>query len=66
MRCKACDSLLGRGGDFVYCRKCINASQDVDIHLDSLYYENHTKYKNDLKLQVFLSEYERKEVLNQE
>ena len=62
MRCKACDAMLGKTGDDTYCRKCIVASEDVDMYNDSLFRDNYSNHNHDLRVQLFLSEYEKKEL----
>ena len=62
MRCKACDAMLGKTGDDTYCRKCIIASEDVDMYNDSLFRDNYSKHNHELRVQLFLSEYEKKEL----
>lgn len=63
MRCKACDVMLGKTSDGTYCRKCIVASEDVDMYNDSTFRENYTKHSHELRVQMFLSEYEKKELI---
>lgn len=62
MRCKACDCSLNNSHDDTYCRKCINASNDVDVYNDTVYRNNNLN--NDLKLHLFIIKYERNELLN--
>ena len=64
MRCKACDAMLGNSGDDTYCRKCIVASEDIDMYNDTTFRDNYSKYNHELKVQIFLNEYEKKELIN--
>lgn len=54
--------MLGKTGDDTYCRKCIVASEDVDMYNDSLFRDNYSKHNHELRVQLFLSEYEKKEL----
>lgn len=62
LRCKACDRVLETRDNDTYCRKCIVASEDVDMSFDSLYYQNHLKHNKELTLQLFISSVEREEL----
>lgn len=64
MRCKACDAPLYSHGDDTYCRKCILASEDVDVYNDTTYQNSYARYNHELRVQLFLSEYEKKELIN--
>ena len=63
MRCKACDAPLYSHSDDTYCRKCIVASEDTDVYNGTTYQDSHIQYNHELRVQLFLSEYERKELL---
>ena len=64
MRCKACDAPLYSHSDDTYCRKCILASEDIDVYNDTTYQDNYTRHNHELRVQLFLSQYEKKELLD--
>lgn len=62
MRCKACDASLYKSHDDTYCRKCIIASEETDVYNDTVY-QNNLENNHELRVQLFLRQYEREELL---